>query len=309
MKIFKNPGEIKLDKGSVITIGTFDGVHLGHRKILTRLTKIAGDENLNSLVFTFHPHPRIVLFPDQTDLHLLTTTKERAMLIEQLGVEYLLEYPFTRDFAQIDPEFYVKEILCKQLNAKKIVIGYDHRFGHMRKGSIQLLRKMGPELGFEVEEIPAQDIDDINISSTRIRKALEDGNIKLANSFLGYPYFITGTVIEGKKLGRQLGYPTANIQVNDAMKLIPRQGIYAVTVTIDSAERKGMMCIGSNPTTDEDGKIKLEVNIFDFEKDIYGKEIRVHFKEFLRKEEKFSGLDELKQALHSDKTKSLELLK
>lgn len=309
MKVFRNPEEVDFRSGTAITIGTFDGVHLGHKKLISRLTTLAKQSDLASLVFTFEPHPRLVLFPDQKDLRLLTTPEERAELIADLNVDYLLEFPFSKEFSQIDPEVYVKDLLVSKLKAKKIVIGYDHRFGHMRKGSIKLLQQMSSELGFEVEEIPAQDIDEINISSTRIRKAIEEGNIKLANSFLGYDYFVTGAVVEGKKLGRTLGYPTANLEVKNEFKLIPRPGVYAVTVKIGDELKKGMMSIGKNPTTDKDDALKLEVNIFDHTEDLYGKTIRVHFAEFLRNEEKFAGLEELKTALANDRIRTLEVLK
>jgi riboflavin kinase / FMN adenylyltransferase len=310
MNVYTKIEDLKLEKQSVVTIGTFDGVHLGHKKIISRLLEISKETGYESLIFTFEPHPRSVLFPDQKDLKLLTTREEKAAILLELGIEHLLEFPFTREFSQIDPAVYVKEILAQRLNMKKLVIGYDHRFGKNRAGSIELLRQMSRELKFEVEEIPAQDIDEINISSTRIRKALEEGNIRLANTYLGYNYFMTGMVVEGKKLGRELGFPTANLDLKNNLKLIPKIGVYAVEVMLEgeNKKRKGMMSVGVNPTTDADNTLKLEVNIFDFNADIYNRKISVHFSEYIRPELKFSGLEELTREIENDKRKVLEIL-
>jgi riboflavin kinase/FMN adenylyltransferase len=309
MEIHSDIDNFYSKKGTVITIGTFDGVHLGHKKILSRLLTISEKENLDSLVFTFKPHPRLVLFPNEQDLKLLNTYVERAELFRIENLDHLIEFSFNKAFSNIDPQFFVKEILCNKLNMKKIVIGYDHRFGKNRSGSIELLKKMSVDNNFTVEEISAQEIDDINVSSTRIRKALESGDIKKANSFLGYSYFITGRVEKGKQLGREIGYPTANIGNLDEFKLIPTNGIYAVLVDVKGEIFRGMMSIGKNPTTDNDDKIKLEVNIFDFNEEIYGSNIKIYFIDYIRHETKFAGLEELKLALAEDKKFTLNILK
>ena len=309
MEIHSDIDRFQSKKGTVITLGTFDGVHLGHKKILSRLISISENEHLESLVFTFKPHPRLVLFPNEKDLKLLNTYDERAELFRIENIDHLIEFSFTEEFSNIDPEFFVKEVLCKKLNMKKIVIGYDHKFGKNRSGSIDLLKKMSLENSFTVEEISAKEIDDINISSTRIRRALEAGEIKKANSYLGYSYFLSGKIEQGKQLGRAIGYPTANVGNIAATKLIPANGIYAVLVNVNGEILRGMMSIGKNPTTDQDDRIKLEVNIFDFNDDIYNETIKVFFIEFLRNETKFSGLEELKLALAEDKKNTLNILK
>ena len=309
MEIYSDISETKINQGTIITIGTFDGVHVGHKKIISRLSNSDSKHHFESLVFTFRPHPRMVLFPGETDLKLLNTYEERAELFRILDIDHLLEFPFSIEFSQIDPEFFVREILCRKLKMKKIVIGYDHRFGKNRSGSIELLQNLSGELNFSVEEISAKEIDDLNVSSTRIRRALETGNIKQANAFLGYSYFLSGIVEKGKQLGRELGYPTANIGNVDASKLIPALGIYAVLVEVRGTIKSGMMSIGRNPTTDNDENIKLEVNIFDFNELIYDESIKVYFIDFIRDEVKFGGLEELKLALAEDKRKTLEILK
>ncbi|MFN5460652.1 MAG: bifunctional riboflavin kinase/FAD synthetase [Bacteroidota bacterium] len=309
MFFYSDIDKIDLKNGTVLTIGTFDGVHNGHKKLISRLLNASESLKLESLVFTFKPHPRLVLFPNETDLKLLNTYEERSELFRIADIDHLLEFPFNEEFSHIDPEFFVREILCKKLKMKKMVIGYDHRFGKNRSGSIELIRNLSTELNFEVEEINAQEINEINISSTRIRKALESGNVKLANLFLGYSYFISGIVIKGKQLGREIGYPTANIGQIDELKLIPASGVYAVLVEVNGIVKSGMMSIGKNPTTDNDDKVKLEVNIFDFDEDIYDKKIKIYFIDFIRKEIKFDGIDELKLALAEDKVKTLKILK
>lgn len=308
MKVYKSIQEIKKINNPVVTIGTFDGVHAGHRQIINRLNKAKNETGGESFIFTFHPHPRLVLFPNQTDLKLLTLTEEKLGLLEQAGVDHVLVYPFTKEFSQLSAHNYVKDILVDAIGVKKLIIGYDHRFGNNREGTIETLKNYAGQYNFTVEEIPAHEIDHINVSSSKIRKALEHGDIQTANSFLGYNYFISGIVVEGKKLGRTLGYPTANIRVADRTKLIPQNGIYAVTTIIDKVRYKGMMSIGFNPTTDTDNKIKIEVNIFNFDKEIYGKDIAVYFHRRLRSEEKFNSLDELKKQLDEDKKHALSAL-
>ncbi|HWY37709.1 MAG TPA: bifunctional riboflavin kinase/FAD synthetase [Bacteroidia bacterium] len=308
MKVYRSIKEITKINNPVVTIGTFDGVHEGHRKIIDRLNKAKKELGGESFIFTFHPHPRQVLFPGQTDLKLLTLTGEKLQLLEKAGIDHVLVYPFDKEFSRLSAQDYVKKILVDSIGVKKLIIGYDHKFGNNREGNMEALEKFSAQYGFVVEEIPPYEIDHSNVSSTKIRKALEQGDIQTANSFLGYDYFISGRVVEGKKLGRTLGYPTANIEVADKSKLIPQNGIYAVTTIIDGARYKGMMSIGFNPTTDTDNKVKIEVNIFNFDKDIYGKEIAVHFCKRLRSEEKFNSLEELKKQLEEDKKNALAAL-
>jgi riboflavin kinase/FMN adenylyltransferase len=288
-------------KDSIVTIGTFDGVHLGHQKIIKRLIDLKKKEGGETVLFTFDPHPRKVLFPDQTDLKLITTTEEKCRLLEKLGIDHVLVFPFTRVFSQMHATEYISEIIAKGLHTKSLVIGYDHRFGSNREGNIDTLKALSSTYDFKVEEIPAQEINQLNISSTRIRKAIEEGDVEAANAFLGYAFFVTGVVVKGKQLGRTIGYPTANIDVADPDKLIPKIGVYAVNVVLDSVTYKGMLNVGVNPTTDSDNRIKIEVNIFDFDEEIYGRSLSVEFVKWVRDEEKFANLEELKQALASDK--------
>ncbi len=308
MKIYKSIQEIAKISNPVVTIGTFDGVHNGHRQIIDKLNRAKTEMGGESFIFTFHPHPRQVLFPNQNDLKLLTLTDEKLHLLEQAGIDHVLVYPFTKEFSQLSAHAYVKDILVDAIGVKKLIIGYDHKFGNNREGNIETLKKYAVEYNFLVEEIPAHEIDNSNVSSTKIRKALEQGDIQTANKFLGYDYFISGVVVEGKKLGRTLGYPTANIEVADKTKLIPQNGIYAVTTIINNQRYKGMMSIGLNPTTDIDNKVKIEVNIFNFDKEIYGKGVAIHFHQRLRSEEKFNSLDDLKKQLDEDKKQALSVL-
>lgn len=284
-----------------MTIGTFDGVHLGHQKIIRRLVELKKKQGGETVLFTFDPHPRRVLFPDQTDLKLITTTEEKCVLLQQFGIDHVLVFPFTKEFSQMQASEYVSEIIAKGLKTDTLVIGYDHRFGSNREGSIETLKALSATYGFKVEEIPAQEINQLNVSSTRIRKAIDEGDVETANQFLGYSFFVTGIVVKGKQLGRTLGYPTANIFVEDKDKLIPKIGVYAVNVEVENKRYKGMLNVGVNPTTDTDHKIKIEVNIFDFDKDIYGAPIKVEFVKWIRNEEKFANLEELKHALANDK--------
>ncbi len=301
MQIHHDISGLKDVKDSIVTIGTFDGVHLGHQKIIRRLIDLKKKEGGETVLFTFDPHPRKVLFPDQTDLKLITTTEEKCRLLEKLGIDHVLVFPFTKAFSQMHATEYISEIIAKGLHTKSLVIGYDHRFGSNREGNIDTLKELSTTYNFKVEEIPAQEINQLNISSTRIRKAIEEGDVETANAFLGHAFFITGVVVKGKQLGRTIGYPTANIDVADPDKLIPKIGVYAVNVVLDSIIYKGMLNVGVNPTTDSDNRIKIEVNIFDFDKEIYGRSLSVEFVKWIRDEEKFANLEELKQALANDK--------
>lgn len=301
MRIFRHINEITGINDSIVTIGTFDGVHLGHQKIIKRLVELKNKQGGETLLFTFAPHPRKVLFPEKNDLKLITTIEEKCELLERFGIDNVLVYPFTKEFSAMNADEYISDIIVKGLKTKILVIGYDHKFGSNREGSIETLKKFSGQFHFEVEEIPVQEINQLNVSSTRIRQAIEEGDMTTANQFLGYTFFINGQVVKGKQLGRQIGYPTANIHVEDPDKLIPKIGVYAVNVEHKGVRYKGMLNVGVNPTTDTDNKIKVEVNIFDFNQEIYGDNIKVEFVKRIRNEEKFANLDELKQALANDK--------
>jgi riboflavin kinase/FMN adenylyltransferase len=276
-------------------------VHLGHQKIIKRLVELKQKQGGEIVLFTFDPHPRKILFPEQKDLKLITTTEEKCDILKQFGVDHVLVYPFTKEFSKMQAQDYISNIIARGLKTKTLVIGYDHRFGSNREGNIETLKELSKVYNFVVEEIPAQEINQLNVSSTRIRKAIEAGEIQTANDFLGYTFFITGKVVKGKQLGRTIGYPTANVLIEDNDKLIPKIGVYAVNVILNNLSYKGMLNIGTNPTTDADNRVKIEVNIFDFDIDIYGETLKVEFVKWIRNEEKFANLDELKQALANDK--------
>lgn len=308
MKIYHSIQEIPKINKPIVTIGTFDGVHHGHRKIIERLKKAKQETGGETFIFTFDPHPRQVLFPEQRDLKLLTLTNEKLDLLEKAQIDHVLVYPFTKEFSLQSAHSYIKDILVDAIGVKQLIIGYDHHFGNNREGNIDTLKKYAGEYNFSVEEIPPHEIDHINVSSSKIRKALEEGDIKIANSFLGYDYFISGKVVDGKKLGRTIGCPTANIFIENPAKLIPKIGVYAATVNVNGNFYKGMMNIGYNPTTDTDNKIKTELNIFNFDDNIYGCNLTLQIKARLRDEEKFASLDELKKQLHADKEHALSVL-
>jgi riboflavin kinase/FMN adenylyltransferase len=307
MKIYHGIDDFVPLNYAVVTSGTFDGVHVGHQKILNRLKETAAANNGQTVVITFWPHPRLVLHPEDTTLKLLNTFEEKAALLKEHGIQHLLRIPFTREFSQLTSEEFISKILVNTIGTKKLVIGYDHHFGKNREGSFDQLKADGPRYGFEVEEIPRQEVDHLGVSSTAIRKALEEGDIETASHFLGRPYSITGRVVVGDKLGRVLGYPTANIEVETRYKLIPADGIYASTVVHENKVYKGMMYIGNRPTING-VKQNLEVNIFDFDKSIYGESLTVNFHKLIRWDMKFNGLDELKKQLADDKIAALAFL-
>ena len=307
MKIYHHIDEFTPVKNAVVTIGTFDGVHIGHRKIISRIKELADASGGETVILTFFPHPRMILHPEDESIKLITTITEKAGLLEQLGIDHLIITPFSRDFSNQSPEGYIRDVLVNQIGTKKIVIGYDHRFGKDRQGGLHDLLALAPVYGFEVIEIPEQDINDVAISSTRIRIALLDGNINIANECLGYPFFITGKVIRGDQLGRTLGYPTANLMVEERYKLIPSDGIYAVKVKVEGREYKGMAYIGHRPTVNGMTR-NIEVNIFDFSAEIYNKELRMEFLHFVREDIKFASLEELVVQLGKDKEDVLALL-
>jgi riboflavin kinase/FMN adenylyltransferase len=307
MKIYHHIDEFTPVKNAVVTIGTFDGVHIGHRKIISRIKELATTLGGETVILTFFPHPRMILHPEDENIKLITTIAEKAELLKQLGVDHLIITPFSRDFSNQSPEGYIRDVLVNKIGTKKIVIGYDHRFGKDRQGGLKDLLAQAPVYGFEVIEIPEQDINDVAISSTRIRTALLSGNINIANECLGYPFFITGKVIRGDQLGRTLGYPTANLMVEERYKLIPSDGIYAVKVNVEGKEYKGMAYIGHRPTVNGMTR-NIEVNIFDFSADIYNKELRMEFLHFVREDIKFASLEELVVQLGKDKEDVLALL-
>nr|WP_255802819.1 bifunctional riboflavin kinase/FAD synthetase [Aestuariibaculum lutulentum] len=288
---------------TVVTIGTFDGVHIGHQKIINRLINTGKASHLKSVILTFFPHPRMVLQKD-SNIKLINTIDERRAILEGLGLDYLLIKKFTQEFSRLTAEEFVKQILVDTLHAKKVIIGYDHRFGRNRNADINDLRKYGELYGFDVEEISAQDIDDVSVSSTKIRAALEEGDIDKTNAYLGYNFMLTGTVVEGKALGRQIEYPTANIQIEEDYKLIPKQGSYVVKSVIDGKQVFGMMNIGTNPTV-KGNKETIEVHFFDFNKDIYGQQIQIDLLHRIRDEKKFESVAALKEQLQKDKETSL----
>jgi riboflavin kinase/FMN adenylyltransferase len=294
---------------AVVTIGTFDGVHYGHQKIISRLKESAENIQGETVIFTFFPHPRMVLKPDDDSIKLLNTINEKIELISKSGIDHLIIHPFTPEFSRLDYTTFVKEILVNKIGVKKMVIGYDHQFGRNREGSFEQLKQLAPQYNFTVEEIPEQDIDNVAVSSTKIRHALEIGEVSKAAMYLGHDYSITGEVVKGDQIGRTIGYPTANIVLKEKYKLVPADGVYAVQVMHNKHLYDGMLSIGVRPTIAEGLKKTIEVNIFDFDKDIYGQNITIYFVERIRAEEKLNGLDALKAKLAEDKTFTINCLK
>jgi riboflavin kinase/FMN adenylyltransferase len=307
MKIYHGLDDFVRLNYAVVTSGTFDGVHLGHQKILHRLNEVAARNKGETVVLTFWPHPRLVLHPEENTLKLLNTFEEKADLLKEQGIKHLVRIAFTKEFSHHSSEDFIRDVLVNTIGTKKLVIGYDHRFGHNREGSFDQLKLNAPRYGFEVEEIPRQDVDHVGVSSTRIRHALEAGDIETATHFLGRPYSLSGRVVMGDKLGRLLGFPTANIEIDTKYKLIPNDGIYAVTVSHEHLTFKAMMYIGNRPTVNGT-KRNIEVNIFDFNKDIYGDSLTIHFHQLIRSDSKFHDLEELKKQLSEDKRMALKLL-
>ncbi len=306
MKIYHGLDEFEKLDYAVVTSGTFDGVHFGHQKILYRLHEISHTNGGESVLLTYWPHPRLLLYPDQ-ELFLLTSLEEKAELLSINHVDHLIVIPFTREFANLDSEDFIKKILVDKIGTRKLVIGYDHKFGKNRSGSFEELKKNGPIYGFEVEEIPKQMIEHNAVSSTKIRKALMEGSIEIADEYLGRPYSIHGKVIKGDQIGRTLDFPTANIDVIFKHKLIPAEGIYAVRVKIGKAQYNGMLNIGYRPTFGGTQK-RMEVHIFDFDQDIYDEEIIVEFYSKLRSEVRFQNVGALKAQLQQDREEAMRIL-
>ncbi|PAM95932.1 riboflavin biosynthesis protein RibF [Flavobacterium sp. IR1] len=303
MKLFHSINDFQSTKKTILTLGTFDGVHIGHKKILERITQNTENGKYESLVLTFFPHPRMVL-QEKSEIKLLNTIAEKSKLLDQTGIENLVIHPFNESFSRLTAEEFVSSILVDQFQIQKIIIGHDHRFGRNRTANIDHLIAFGAEYGFEVEQISAQEIQDVSVSSTKIRKALDEGNIALANEYLGYSYFMTGEVVKGKQLGRTIGFPTANIQIKEDYKKIPKNGVYVVKAIVDQKEVFGMMNIGFNPTVNGD-KQNIEVHLFDFDADIYGQQIEVSLLHYLREEQKFGSVELLTAQLHQDKKEAL----
>ena len=299
MKRFNNINEFNCKKSTIITIGTFDGVHLGHQKILKKLNIEAENNGLESSVLTFFPHPRTVLNPGSS-LKLINTIEERISLFKKSKIDNLIVHPFTKEFSELDSEDYVKNILVDQLKAKIVLIGYDHKFGKNRTADINNLKEYGIKYNFEVIEIKAEEINDIAISSTKIRNSIKEGDIQLTNSYLGYEFSFFGKVVKGNSIGKTLGFPTANIKIGTDLKLIPKNGVYLISTIINQKIIFGMMNIGIKPTTNENTK-SIEVNLFDFNQDLYDTNITIYIKQFLREEIKFDSLNELKLQIEKDK--------
>ncbi|RYG18810.1 MAG: bifunctional riboflavin kinase/FAD synthetase [Chitinophagaceae bacterium] len=328
MKIYHHLSEFKKLTNAVVTIGTFDGVHYGHQKIIKRLCELAKLSGGESVILTFFPHPRMIIDPENQSLKMINTIKEKAEILANLGVDHLIITPFTRDFSNLCAADYIKNILVDTIGTKQLIVGYDHRFGKDRQGGMNDLEDYAKVYDFKIEEIPEQDVNDVAVSSTKIRTALLAGDVSLAATYLGYPFSINGPVIKGDKIGRTIGYPTANIFVEETYKLIPGDGIYAVTVemslksAVDSPESisasksrlkteesrlktyQGMAYIGQRPTINGMTR-NIEVNIFDFSQEIYGQTIKMNFLKFLRHDVKFTGLDALKEQLYQDKLNTL----
>ena len=303
MKVFDSIAAFHSTKKTVVTIGTFDGVHIGHRKIIDRVVREAANDGLESVILTFFPHPRIVLQGGE-GIKLLNTLDEKMALLERTGLQNLIVHPFDEAFANLTALEFVETVLVKQLNIAKIIIGHDHRFGKNRDAGIEDLIGFGKHFGFAVEQIPAQEIDDVSVSSTKIRKALSEGKMELANDYLGYRYFISGTVVKGRQLGRTIGFPTANIKIAEPYKLVPKIGIYVAQSVIDGKIVRGMLSIGTNPTVGGQD-LSIEIYYLDFDADLYGQTLEVAILHFIREEEKFTSLEALQSAILNDKAAAL----
>lgn len=294
----------------VVTIGTFDGLHKGHQLVVNQLKELAKTRGGESVIFTFYPHPRVVTSPNESNLRLLTTKEEKIKLFEKMGVDHLIIYPFDKAFSELNYSDFVKTILHEKMGTKCLVVGYDHRFGKNREGGYEYLKKCAEKYNFDVVRTNALSLEADKVSSTKIRAALEGGNIKKANRYLGYSFTLEGTVVNGKQLGRKLGFPTANIEASDKNKIIPGYGVYAVRVEIGGETFKGMLNIGMRPTFNNNADNRsIEVNIFDFADDIYGKEVSLYFVDKIRNEQKFAGIESLVEQLKNDKLSALTILK
>ncbi len=307
MKVHYGIDTIPSIKNPVVTSGTFDGVHIGHRTILTRLKEIAQTVQGETVVITFWPHPRFVLSNYNKELKILSTIDEKIQLLTAQQIDHLVIIPFTLEFSNLSSQEFIQSILVNALKTHRLVIGYDHRFGKNREGSFEYLKEHQAEFGFQVEEIPRKDLENVGISSTKIRDYLRSGNVFQASTYLGQPYFLTGKVIIGQQNGRKIGFPTANVEVSESYKLIPADGVYAVKVVLNTTSHFGMLNIGFRPTLDGTHK-SIEVNIFNFNQDIYGKELSIHFLQQIREEVKFGSLADLKAQLIKDKEETKAII-
>ncbi len=308
MKLYTNLNQFEA-KRPVVTIGTFDGVHLGHQKVILRLREFAKQHNGESVIFTFHTHPRLVTAPDEGNLRLLTTLKEKIELFEKYGIDHLIIYTFDKAFSDLSYSEFVEKILVEKINTHCLVVGYDHKFGKNREGGFDYLQKCAEKFNFEIERLDALLVQEDSVSSTKIRDALQKGEIEKANHYLGYHFTLHGTVVEGKQLGRKLGFPTANIVASDKFKIIPGYGVYVVKVEIDNVIYSGMLNIGTRPTFNDNADNRsIEVNIFDFAGDLYGKEVTLKFVGKIRDEKKFENIEMLVSQLVKDKESALKML-
>lgn len=307
MKIYEGIEKFKKKNNAIVTSGTFDGVHIGHQKILRTLKNIATKKNGETVLITYWPHPRLVLDPANDTIKLLTSFEEKASVLESFGLDHLIKIPFTKEFSQMSSARFIKEILVDGIGTKTLVIGYNHKFGHNREGSFESLKANAGNYGFTIREIPRQDIKNVGVSSSKIRRSLSNGDIHISNQFLGWEYCLNGKVVKGDQIGRQIGFPTANISIESDLKLIPAGGSYAVRVIHDNTDYLGMLNIGTRPTVNGSNQT-IEVNIFDFDKQIYNDEIRVKMVRLIRKENKFESLDLLKEQLKLDRELARKML-
>ena len=307
MKVYEDISQFKKNSNAVVTSGTFDGVHIGHQKILNTLKNIAAKTGGETVLITYWPHPRLVLDPANDTIKLLTTFEEKTRVLENFGLDHLIKIHFTKEFSKQSSAEFIKNILVDGIGTSTLVIGYDHKFGHNREGSFESLKENSANYGFAIREIPRQDVKNVGVSSSKIRRSLSNGDIHISNQFLGWEYCLNGTVVEGDQLGRKIGFPTANIKINSELKLIPAGGSYAVRVIHKDQSYEGMLNIGTRPTVNG-GHQTIEVHIFDFNKQIYGDEIRVKMVRLIRKENKFESLELLKEQLVLDKELAKKLL-
>lgn len=298
MKVHHSIAEYINETKTVITIGTFDGVHIGHREILKKLIAESKKDHLESIILTFFPHPRMVL-KKESDIKLINTIEERVAIFSKTDLNHLIIHPFTKEFANLSAEAYVKNVLVDSLNVKKIIIGYDHRFGKNRTANIEDLRKFGEIYNFEVQEISAQELNEVAVSSTKIRKALDSGDLEKANKYLGYPFMLNGTIVKGKGIGKTIHFPTANLHIEETYKLIPKNGVYVVKSVIENQLVFGIMSIGTNPTVGGTSRT-IETYFLDIEKDLYGKNIEIELLSKIREEETFDSLKSLQYAIKND---------